>query len=82
MCSHSCIDCFLAKIKSQVTRREYKNIESELLRWKRSKLTSCRQCHHLAADEEETISLTRNELFHIFFFFATLGDCHNQSLEQ
>jgi hypothetical protein len=26
--------------------------------------------------------LTRNELFHIFFFFATLGDCHNQSLEQ
>jgi len=82
MCSHTCIDCFLAQIKSQVSRREYKNIERELLRWKRSQLTSCRLCHHLAEEEEETISLTEKELFHIFYFFVTVGDCHNICLEQ
>ena len=76
MCCHQCIDCFLSQIKCHLSVREYNNIEKVLGRWKRSSWTTCRQ-----SQEEETLALSEREIFYIMFYFSTLGDCKNHSLE-
>jgi len=79
MCSHECIDCFLNSQKCHLSKREIINVERVLRHWLESKKSTCRQCHQLSS-EDETFSLTKRELYVIFFFFATLEDCKNLCL--